>query len=247
MTAVSALLLAWMLLPTAAPAADKITRETFGSGARTRTYYLYVPETVQPDKPAPLIVFLHGSGRNGAILLDKWKDTAKKEGIILAGPDSFDSRQWNMIDDGPDFVHDLVDVVTAQHPVDPRRVYLFGHSAGAIHGLMFALLESQYFAAAAVHAGALPAETYGYGDMAARKIPVAIWVGTNDAFFPLAAVRATRDALVQRGFAVQLTEIRGHTHDYYSRSSEINKAAWAFLKEQALTADPVFASYQVQK
>lgn len=242
-----AVLLAALLVPAATSAADKITRETFGSGGRTRTYYSYVPETVREDAPAPLIVLLHGSGRNGSLLVDKWKDVAKKEGIILAGPDSINSQEWNMLGDGPDFMHDVVDIVSAQHPVDPKRVYLFGHSAGAIHGLMSALLESQYFAAVAVHAGALPADTYSYADSAARKIPIAIWVGTNDAFFPLAAVRATRDSLVQRGIPAQLAEISGHTHDYYSRSSEINKAAWAFLKQHALTADPVFTKYQIEK
>lgn len=240
-------LLAALLAPAAASAADKVTKETFGSGGRTRTYYLYVPETVRGETPAPLIVFLHGSGRNGSLLVDKWKDVAKKEGIILAGPDSVNLQEWNMLGDGPDFIHDVVDIVSAQHPVDPKRVYLFGHSAGAIHGLMFALLESRYFAAVAVHAGALPADTYIYADSAPRKIPIAIWVGTNDPFFPLAAVRATRDALVQRRIAVELTEIKGHAHDYYSRSSEINNAAWAFLKQHALTADPVFTKYQIEK
>lgn len=240
-------LLAALLAPASASAAAKVTTETFGSGGRTRIYYLYVPETMREGTPAPLIVFLHGSGRNGSLLVDKWKDVAKKEGIILAGPDSVNSQEWNMLADGPDFIHDVVDIVSAQHPVDPKRVYLFGHSAGAIHGLMLGLLESQYFAAVAVHAGALPADTYVYADSAARKIPIAIWVGTNDAFFPLAAVRATRDALVQRGIPAQLTEIRWHTHDYYGRSSEINKAAWAFLEQHALTADPIFAKYEIAK
>ena len=237
-------ILTGLLLVPAASAADKITKEKCESGGRQRTYYLYVPETVREGTPAPLIVFLHGSGRNGSVLVEKWKDLAKKEGIILAGPDSLNSPQWHTIDDGPDFIHDVVDVVSAGHTVDPRRVYLFGHSAGAIHGLTLAVLESKYFAAVAVHAGALPSELYVFADAAPRKIPLAIWVGTNDAFFPVKIVRDTRDALVQRGFSVQLTEINGHTHDYYSRSSEINKAVWAFLKAQALTGDPVFTKHE---
>ena len=240
-------LVAAVLMPVSARAADKITRETLGSGGHKRTYYLYVPETIPDGAQAPLIVFLHGSGRNGLILLEEWKGLAKKEGIILAGPDSLNSQLWHTADDGPDFIRDVVDVVTANQPVDPRRVYLFGHSAGAIHGLVLALLESQYFAAVAVHAGALQPEDHVYADAAPRKIPLAIWVGTNDRLFPLATVRATRDALVQRGFAVELTEIKGHTHDYYSRSSEINKGVWGFLKLHALKEDPVFTKYDVAR
>jgi poly(3-hydroxybutyrate) depolymerase len=228
-------MLAALFAAAPASAADRISKESFGSGGATRTYYLYVPEAVK-DTPVPLLVVLHGSGRNGLSQVERWKDLAKKEGIIVAGPDATKSEAWNMAVDGPDFLHDLVEVISAGHPVNPRRVYLFGHSAGAIHGLMIGLLESGYFAAAAVHAGALPPDTYDYGTRAIRKIPLAIWVGTNDSFFPLAAVRATRDALVRQGIDVRLTEISGHTHDYYGRAGEINRAAWTFLSPVTLDA-----------
>ena len=223
-----------------ASAADKVTKETLNSGGRARAYYLYVPGTVGAETPAPLIVCLHGSGRNGSSLVEKWKDLAKKEGIILAGPDSIDSQEWNLEADGPDFIRDVVAAVSAKHPVDAKRVYVFGHSAGAVYGLVLALIESEFYAAVAVHAGALPADFLALADRATRKTPVAIWVGTNDPFFPVAAVRATRDALALHGITVQVTEIAWHTHDYYGRSSEINKAAWAFLKQHALTPTPVF-------
>ena len=141
--------------------------------------------------------------------------------------------------DGPDFVSSLIDIVSAQHPVDPRRVYLFGHSAGAVHALILGLLESQYFAAVAVHAGAVPAQAYPYAGRAPRKIPLAIWVGTNDAFFPLSAVRATRDGLTAQKADIKLIEMAGHTHDDYSRAPAINPQAWDCLKAQALDADPV--------
>lgn len=84
-------------------------------------------------------------------------------------------------------------------------------------------------------------------DQAPRKIPMAIWVGTQDHFFPLKVVRETRDVLNARGFNLRLTEINGHTHDYYSSSSSINKEAWAFLKDHKLTADPKFQKYQLTK
>ena len=80
-----------------------------------------------------------------------------------------------------------------------------------------------------------------------RKIPMAIWVGTDDNFFPLAAVRQTRDALNAHGFNAQLTEIKNHTHDYYGSSADINKQAWAFLRQHTLAADPRFQSYDVRK
>ena len=47
-----AILTSLLLVPVAS-AADRITKETCASGGRTRTYYLYVPETPTPGAPAP--------------------------------------------------------------------------------------------------------------------------------------------------------------------------------------------------
>ena len=82
---------------------------------------------------------------------------------------------------------------------------------------------------------------------AAKNPDGAIWVGTNDNFFPLKVVRNTRDVLNARGFNTQLTEIRNHTHDYYSSSSSINKEVWTFLQQHKLAADPKFQAYQLNR
>ena len=224
--------------------AERIAKRMFLSDGENRTYYLFVPESVK-DKPAPLIITLHGSGRDGKILVDHWESMAKKEGIVVAGPDATVRDGWSMGKDSPLLLKDLVDEVKSNVAINPRRVYLFGHSAGAIHALKIGVLESEYFAGVAVHAGAFEPDFAAYVHRAPRKIPIAMWVGTNDSFFPLAPVRATRDALNKEGFDVQLTEIRGHTHDYYGRSGEINKAAWAFLRDKQLDFDPQFQQYVI--
>lgn len=146
--------------------------------------------------------------------------------------------------DGPDFLRDLVEALKAKYPVDPRRVYLFGHSAGAGHALYMSLFESQYFAAAAIHAGLLPEQGYRLIELAKRKIPFGIWVGVEDPLVPLAGVRTTRDKLVAGGFSVQLTEIPHHDHWYYDRASDINKEVWAFLLKHELAEDPLYVQYQ---
>lgn len=231
--------------PAYADSGDRIVKEQIVSRGKKRTFYLYVPKSVKADKPAPLIVMLHGSGHNGEILLEKWKELAGREGIILAGPNASDSHQWRIPHDGPDFIFELVEALKAKHPINARRVYLFGHSAGAIAGIYLSLLESKYFAAAALHAGALnlSKQDISWIEGAERKMPLAMFVGTDDALFPLKVVRATRDALQQRGFPVELTEIKGHTHDYYSRATAINKSAWEFLSRQELGEDPEYRQY----
>lgn len=241
-----AVLLYAILMPLVLPSApaEKIVKESIRSQGKERTYYLFVPDKISPASPVPLVVLLHGSGRNGLSLVEKWRELAKKEGIIIVGPDALNSQGWKIPEDGPDFVHELVEALKAKHPINPRRVYLFGHSAGAGQALYLSLLESEYFAATAVHAGALGAEDGPYIERAQRKIPIAIFVGTNDQFFPLPVVRATRDALNARGFKSELTEIKGHTHWYYDRAAEINRSAWDFLKGRELSGEPKYEQHR---
>lgn len=211
--------------------ADGIVKNELRSQGKKRSYYLFVPKSVSKDKPAPLLMMLHGSGRNGKILVEHWQKLAEKEGIILAGPDARNSAEWHFPKDGPEFIYNLTEELKLKYPVDSRRVYLFGHSAGAIFGLYLSMLESKYFAATAVSAGAIMKQKFTLLDEAERKIPIALFVGTKDPLFPLPEVRQTRDAFIERKFEVELTEIPDLNHNYYSRSKEINEKAWNFLKK----------------
>lgn len=232
-----------LALATSASAATKIEKRTLVSRDKQRTYYLFVPTGISAEHPAPLIITFHGSGRDGKPLVAEWQGLAEKEGIVVAGPDSTDSVHWASPQDGPLLLRDLVDEIASKYPIDPRRVYLFGHSAGAVFTLQMACLESEYFAAAAAHAGSVDPAYHSLFDFAARKIPIAIFIGTKDAFFPLTSVRATAEALKSRGFPVTLTEIPGHTHDYYSKAGEINAQVWELFSHTRLEADPKYRVY----
>jgi poly(3-hydroxybutyrate) depolymerase len=240
-----ALALALLLIALSSVSAkDDITKELITFNGKTRAYYLYVPSTINTATPAPLIVMLHGSNRNGMSLVEKWKDYAKKEGFIIAGPDSTNSRGWGSPQDGPDYLHDLVEELKSKYPINPRRVYLFGHSAGASYAIHMSLMESEYFAAAAVHAGALVEQDMQLIPLAKRKIPISIQVGDRDQFVPLNIVRSTRDALKQAGIPIDLIEITNHDHWYYDDAKSFNKTAWEFLKKYELDAEPRYQKYK---
>jgi hypothetical protein len=176
--------------------------------------------------------------------MEKWKELASREGIIIAGPDSRDSQGWSIPGDGPGFIHELIEALRAKHPINPRRVYLFGHSAGAVFALNLSMMESEYFAAAAVHAGSWRTEReFFVRDYAKRKTPLAIVVGDRDAFFPLPSVKATEAALKERGFSVEVKVMKGHDHWYYDLAPQINRDAWDFLKRHELNENPRYEAY----
>jgi predicted esterase len=222
-------------------APGKITKETIEFLGQKRSFHLFVPKALPTSGSVPLLVTLHGSGSDGGSLVDKWKDLAAEEKMIVAGPDSRDPVFWAAPVDGPDFLYEIIERLKKAYPIDPRRVYLFGHSAGAVFTLLTSMWESQYFAAVALHAGALQGFEAADGIASAkRKIPMAIFSGTADPIFPIQAVRLTRDTLRGAGFPVSLFEIPGHDHNYYGISSKLNRHVWDYLKQYVLPAEPQY-------
>jgi pimeloyl-ACP methyl ester carboxylesterase len=105
-------------------------------------------------------------------------------------------------------------------------------------------MESQYFAATAIHAGALQKDDMNLMDLAKRKIPFSIQVGDSDEFFPVKIVRETSDAFKAKGFTVDLIEIPNHDHWYYDQAAKFNQTAWNFLKKYELDVDPFYQKYK---
>lgn len=207
-------------------------KQSLTFNGKERTYYTFTPEKLKSS--APLLLLLHGSGRDGMSQINEWKDLATQQGMVLAAPDSENSRQWNVDIDGPEFLHQMVEAVRAKSRIDPKRIYLFGHSAGAVFALCMGIMEPKYFAAVGVHAGALKPECYPSMDTAARKIPITIWVGTADQYFSMTLVKTTQTELNKHGFAAQVVELPAHDHNYYAVSKELNPRIWNFLHSHKL-------------
>ena len=218
-----------------------ITKESITLDGTRHEYFLFVPDRAAGSGPPPMLVLLHGSGHDGRSLADPWKKLAAQEGLILVAPSSQNPAVWQSPLDGPKALIAIADAVKEQYGADPNRIYLFGHSAGAVFSLYMSVWEPQYFAAIAIHAGSTTANDESELRTAlpalARKTPIQIQVGTRDPFFPLPQVRATRDLFSASGFTVELREIPGHDHNYYVVSDRINRDAWAFLRERRLATD----------
>ncbi|HUP92659.1 MAG TPA: PHB depolymerase family esterase [Solimonas sp.] len=208
-------------------------------------YSMFVPSpTAGTPMPMPLLIVLHGSYGKAHAMVAQWAALAERERFIVAGPDARESSAWRLKEDGPEPLFALAERIKAQQPVDPRRVYLFGFSAGARFTLMMSMMESQYFAAAAVFAGAWKQDRESLvTQLARRKLPVALFIGDRDPLFPLESARDTERTLREQGFPVELTILKDHDHDYSAVAREVNAGAWRFLSARSLDAPPRYLRY----
>lgn len=239
-----------LLFAAAAVVATAALAAQTGGGKKTltfdgaqRTVLVHVPKDAAPGTPRPLIITLHGDGGNAAGLIDAWRKTADREGILLMGPVSASGRGWDLATDGPDFFEAVVDLGVKAYDADPRRVYLFGHSAGAHFALMLSVLEPEYFAAAVAHAGVLYPELDQYARAAERKIPILLFAGKRDPIVPLAHVRDTQARLNALGWNITLQET-DNDHAYARIADSVNRTAWDMLESHRLEAEPKFKRYQ---
>jgi poly(3-hydroxybutyrate) depolymerase len=221
---------------------DGISTERGIYEGRQREVAVFLPRTRDRSEPLPLVVLLHGSGGDGRLLVRSWKGVASAQGFAVAGPTALDRNEWTVPEDGPRFLHELVERLKQSHSIDARRVYLFGHSAGGILALYMGAMEGGYFAAVAAHAAVFAGEAELSGlQLPARKAPVLLMAGTRDRLFPVERARATGKELQGLGVPLTLVELpRGHA---YEPSEPIAERAWEFLREHRLSEEPRYVPH----
>jgi polyhydroxybutyrate depolymerase len=158
--------------PTISAASD-VTLNLMDVGGVSRTYLVRVPEVVNPDRPLPVLVVLHGAGGDGARAETATGFTADADldDFIVVYPygtqaaDIPGELSWNAgaccgvpqreQRDDIGFISAMLDEVIAQHPVDESRIYLTGFSNGGMLTYRLSCEIGERFAAIAVVAGAL--------------------------------------------------------------------------------------------
>lgn len=124
---------------------------------------LRVPEGYDPKKAAPLVLLLHGYGATGQAqnLFFNLGSIADKEGFFLVAPDGTLDKEakrfWNGTDnccnfdpqpiDDVAYLTGLVDEISRFYTIDPKRVFLVGHSNGGAMSFRLGCDASEHFAA----------------------------------------------------------------------------------------------------
>jgi predicted esterase len=212
------------------PSPVGLEKYALGIAEKKRVFYLYVPRSLKPHAPA--MILLHGAERDGISMADSWRKSAERRGMILVAPDAVD-HYWDF-DADKAFIAALLQFLQQDKRVDARRIYLFGHSNGAVVGLPLVALFSQNLAAAAIHAGMVTNKKFLPVIKASkRKIPLCVINGSDDASMPAIRARYAAQLFADAGHPAAYIELTGHNHWYYTLSDWINELAWQCMSDLA--------------
>ncbi len=162
---------------------------------------LFAPDAAKQGKPLPLVIALHGAGGSENLFFDAYGRGAavrlcRERGWLLACP------RGRLLDLNPP-VAELAAAVGRLYPVDPKRVFLVGHSLGAMQAVAAADRTPHAFAAVAALGGSAAVKP----SAAARDVPFFLGEGQEDRVL-FHGGQALRDALEQAG--VRMVRFRSY-------------------------------------
>jgi polyhydroxybutyrate depolymerase len=181
--------------------AEAVAGERMEFGGVTRTYAAIVPE----QKPAPLVIVLHGNTQQGADMETRtsWPDVARRERLAAVFPDGL-NRGWadlrakkerigRLPPEGTDdiaFLSALIEKLIADGVADAKRIYVTGLSNGAAMSMSMLCARADIFAAAAAVIMNL---TDGLASSCrpARPVPILFMNGTEDPLVPFNGGKGT--------------------------------------------------------
>ena len=183
-----------------APAPGTFEWHTYAGEAGARRYRLFVPAGLDAMRRVPLVVMLHGCTQDPDDFArgTRFNELAAQAGVLVAWPEQKAEHQvqkcWSWYDPAhqaaargePAVIAGITREVMAAHPVDARRVYIAGVSAGAAMAVNVAAAYPEMFAAVGSHSG-IPYR-------AASDVPHALGVMRGGSTDPAILAYALQDA-----------------------------------------------------
>lgn len=189
-------------------------------------YRVYVPQAYAAAKPTPLVIALHGLGANEDSFFDSYAQLppklAEKHGFLMAAPLGYrvDGFYGSRIMGAGDVaarrrgeysekdVLEVLRLMKSMYNVDQSRIYLMGHSMGAIGTWALAAKYPQIWAALVPFSGT---GSPALAD-AMKGIPQLVVHGDADNTVNVSGSRNMVAALKKAGADVTYIEVAGGSH-----------------------------------
>jgi predicted peptidase len=190
-------------------------------------YRMYVPAGYSPSRSYPLIIALHGLGGTEDSFFDgyerKFPVLAEQHGYIVAAPLGYrvdgsygwglgnppaDPATRRMQDYSEQDVMRVLQLAKEQYKIDDSRIYLVGHSMGAIGTWKIAPKYPDVFAGIATFAGSGNPATLER----IKRVPEFVVHGDADATVNVQGSRAMVAKAKELGIDVKYIEVPGGSH-----------------------------------
>jgi len=166
-----------------------------------KAYDLYLPEGYSADRKWPMLVAFHWSTGRASSMFRLWQEAADRFGVILALPNSRSRMRWTKKDAADTL--DMIVEVTRDLPVDDKRIYATGFSAGANFAYRMMATQPGLFRAVGPFGGRLHLKKGELDQLDPGATRLCIFHGTRDRTIKFKhAVRAA-NTLTRAGFDVR--------------------------------------------
>lgn len=205
----------------------------FEATGETLPYAVFVPDSYNADRPAPLLISLHGLGRTYDWLMgyEGLLDYAEEYGFVVVTPLGYIRRGWYgsrptdvaaVADYSEQDVMNVIALMREEFAIDDARLYLWGHSMGGAGTYHIAVKNPTMFAALAVAAPAPRADLSPTMLQPIRDIPLLVLQGTEDEQVPVEQTRLWVAGMRSMGMQHIYVELQGADHTAFIAQNREN-------------------------
>lgn len=202
-------------------------------------YLLYVPKNLPRNRPAPGLVFLHGSGGNFKAYSWLLSKIADKLDMVLICP-SYGIGKWD-----PKRTSSLIRLALEDAkkivPLDPNQIHLAGLSNGGLGVSYLARDMGDRFKSLIFISPVMDKPSLDSSEFAARfqQRPVFVMTGDQDDRVPISSVLYMVSKMEQREAKVTLKRVPDADHFLlFSHRDEVLKQLTAWIQEASKPAPP---------
>jgi polyhydroxybutyrate depolymerase len=223
------------------------TTQMVMAGGMARSFVLFAPKTLDPNKPAPLLVVPHGFVMTGEDMfsITGYDKLADRDGFVVAYPEGEAGTPWNVgsgicglgafvaaAGDDQSFMNELIKSVEADQCLDHDHIFMSGFSMGGYFSNETACVNPQ-FRAAGPHSGG----THDLSQCPNKHKPMIIFHFKSDALIGYECGQGARDEWVKHNGCMasnpDVTMVKGGSCEYYKGCPADGQVAFCSFDEPA--------------